>query len=422
MAAEQYDLIAFGAGLAGQTAATLMARQGYRVLLLETPMADDTQPLPCCPALEKLLASLEAKQLPRHENDSFQLISDEIRLELRGALALEQELEREFPGHHAAILALLTRLDDWGRRLNLLLSGAAPDSFWRPIRTLAFYRRQLRQGLPALRLRQPIERLLATLDERGPQQAVSQLLTGLCLTTPRRLSIAQAALGWHIAMRPQCIEVRQVARLLSDRFVAAGGHSLPLQQLAELKWQGKRLQSIRLQDGRHLQARQYLIGPRGESFERPPATAAALSSRQGEPQRWIVSGINSQRPPILAPQVVLSGEPPLRLSWGTQKSAAACTRIEIACPAEPHIASLEPLQRRLAALLPFTEFKLSTGQHQPLPAGDLKSKLWPGKAQPQPVAPNVLFCDGFDLLPSASDNVHLMLGQAAAGVLHKRLG
>lgn len=419
MLAEQHDLIVFGAGLAGQTAATLLARQGYRVLLLETPAPADSQPLPCCPALDKLLASLEAQQLVHHANDCFQLITDEIRLEVGGARPLAQELEREFPDHHAAILALLTRLDAWGQRLGLLLTGPAPDSPWPLIRVLALYRRQWRQGLPAHHLRQPVGRLLATLTDKGPQQAVLQLLSGLCLRTPAQLSTAEAALNWHVATRPQRIDFRQLTQLLSERFAAAGGRSLPLQELDELQWQGKRLQGIRLQDGRRLQARQFLAGPGSGSIEPPPATASALADGSREPQRWIVSGVKPRRPPILASRVILGGAPALHLSWEAQEGPAA--RIQVTCPAEPAITDPEPLNRRLAALLPFTEFKLSPG-HGPATAGALEARSWLSMALPQPVANNLLFCHRTDLLPSAANTAALMLGQAAAGLLHKRLG
>ncbi len=419
MLAEQHDLIAFGAGLAGQTAATLLARQGYRVLLLDTPAPADTQPLSCCPVLAKLLASLDTQQLVHHANDCFQLITDEIRLEVNGALPLAQELKREFPDHHAPILDLLTRLDDWGQRLGLLLTGAAPDSPWPLIRALTLYRRQWRQGLPAHHLRQPVDRLLATLTDKGPQQVVLQLLSGLCLKTPAQLSAAEAALNWHIATRPQRIDFRQFTRLLNERFAAAGGRSLPLQELDDLQWQGKRLQSIRLRDGRRLQARQFLAGPGSGSIEPLSATAEALADETRRPQRWTVSGVKSPRPPILASRVILGGTPPLHLRWEAQEGPAA--RIQVACPAEPAVTDPEPLNRRLAALLPFTEVKLSQG-HSSATAGDVKVGLCLGMALPQPVANNLLFCHRPDLLPSAANTAALILGQAAAGLLHKRLG
>ncbi|MEZ4485289.1 MAG: hypothetical protein R2864_12125 [Syntrophotaleaceae bacterium] len=195
MIAEPYDLIVIGADLAGRTAATLAARQGYRVLSLETLVPENRQALPCCPALEKLLTSLEAVQLCRHPNAPFQLITEEIRLELCGALPLAQELEREFPDQHEAILALFNRLDDWGRRLGLLLSRPAPDSTWRANRALALYRRLWHQGLPARSLGQPIDRLVLTLAGKDTQQAIRQLLSGLCLTTPDQLSVAEVALN-----------------------------------------------------------------------------------------------------------------------------------------------------------------------------------------------------------------------------------
>lgn len=419
MLAEQHDLIVFGAGLAGQTAATLLALQNYRVLLLESGAPDDVPPPACCPALDQLLASLDAQQLPRHTNDRFQLVTDDIRLEVCGALPLDQELEREFPGHHAAILALLARLDAWGKKLSLLLAGPAPDSPWRSTRSLALYRRQLQQGLPARGMGQPVDRLLATLGDKQARQALLQLLSGLSLRPPARLSTAEAALNWHIATCSQHIGFKQLTELLNDRFIAAGGRSLPLEELDELQWQGKRLESVRLRDGSRLQARQYLTGPCSPSIELPPAMAPALRNSEGAPQCWVVSGVNYQRPHILAPRVILGGEPPLHLTWAAQKDSLA--QIQMSCPAEPAITDLGPLKKRLARLLPFADLQLTPGP-DPEAGGGFKTGLWPHKAQPQPIAKNLLFCHGADLLPTFTGTGSLMLGQAAAGLLKKRLG
>ena len=420
MAAEQHDLIVVGGGLSEHIAATLLARQGYRVLQLTSASFGGAEPLPCCPVLEKLLTSLDGMHLTRQRSDCFQLITDNVRLELRGPLPLAEELAREFPDHHAAVLALLARLDDWGRRLGLLLASTAPDSWWRPLRRLFLYRRLLRHKLPARRLRQPVIRLLASLPDEGLQQSLTQLLAGICLSAPKRLSVGEAALKWHTATRPEQIALQDLDDLLTERYVEASGSSVPLSGVKEIQYNGKRLQSFTLQDGRCLTARQYLLAPLPEGIKLPSTTASALSVAP-EPPHWTVSGPALQRPPLLARKAILDGDPPLRLTWSMEDCSTNHAIIKPACAAGQSIPSMESLQRRLASLLPFCDFQLDEANRPATPVA-ISGSQWPSCILPRPMGSNALLCHGPSLLPSAGESADLILGQAAAGVLQKRLG
>lgn len=420
MTSEQHDLILLGGDLAERIAATLLARQGYRVLHLVPDPFEDTEPLPCCAALEKLLAVLDARHLVRQQSDSFQLVTGNVRLEICGALPLAAELAREFPEHHASILALLSQLDNWGRKLGLLLACKAPDSPWGPLRSLTLYRRLLRHKLPVRRLQQPVSRLLATLPDKGAQRSLSQLLAGLCLAVPHRLSVAEAALRWHSATRPEQIDPQHLSSLLAERYAAAGGLSRPLTELKKIDFQAKRLQNITLLDGRCLTARQFILAPLPAGVELPSAMAAALPAAYCAP-RWSISGPALQRPPLLARRVILGGEPPLRLTWHQELLSPNQAIIEQACAADTALPAMKAAQRRLAALLPFSDFKLQEAGFPTTP-GVLPNNLWPGGALPLPVGSNALYCHAFTRLPSAGKSAELMLGQAAAGVLQQRLG
>ncbi|MEZ4485288.1 MAG: hypothetical protein R2864_12120 [Syntrophotaleaceae bacterium] len=83
-----------------------------------------------------------------------------------------------------------------------------------------------------------------------------------------------------------------------------------MQELTDLQWQGKRPQGIHLRDGGFLQARQFLIDSWPGSIELPPGVASALLNRPKNPQYWVVSGLKSPRPAIMAPMLILGGEPP----------------------------------------------------------------------------------------------------------------
>jgi hypothetical protein len=316
------------------------------------------------------------------------------------------------------MLALLDRLDVWGHKLSLLLASPGPGSSLLVLRLLALYRRQLRNKLPARRLQQPIQRTLTTLGATKPQQVLSQLLSGLCLVTPERLSVAEAALKWHITTSPRNILLAELSQLLTERYTARGGQSIPLDELAGIKQTGKRLDGVSLLNGKALSARQYLVGPLAEHIKLDTALASILTKPPCKPRRWILSGLPLQRPPMLERQVILAGKQTLSLTWD---QASPSARLEGVRPADHRILGTETVRRQLSSLLPFTDFSLTETDY-PASAMALHNSFWPRGALPRPTAANVLFCHAAHLLPSIGGNADAMLGQAVAGTLQKRLG
>ena len=420
MAKEHYDLIVIGGGLSEQIAATLVAGQGYRVLAFPAAVQTDEQTMACCPSLDKLLKSLKGDHLLKESTDSVQLVTDDIRLQVGGPLPLADELRREFPDHHASMLALLTRLDDWGRKLSLLLTSPAPVSSLLALRRMALYRRQLSHKLPARRLQQPILKMLTTLGAPEPQQALSQLLSGLCLVTPEKLSGAEVALKWHITNRPRNILIPELVQLLTDRYAAVGGQNIPQDDLAGIKQTGKRLDCVTLHNGKVFSARQFLIGPLPESVDFNPALASTLFKPPCKPQRWILSGLPLQRPPMLDRKVILAGKQTVTLTWDQQSSSQGQALLEGVRAADQHMLSTETVRHQLKSLLPFTDFKLTETECPPDEMCMNKS-FWPRGALPRPAASKVLFCHAAYLLPSLGVSADAILGQAAAGALQKRL-
>lgn len=419
MAGKQYDLIVIGSGLSEQIAAALMVKKGYQVLRLATEDQAWTQPLACCAALDKLLKILGGKPLPYYKTDSFQLITSRIRLEFGGELPLVEELRREIPDHLETVLSLLTRLDQWGHKLNLLITGHAPGRFSSQ-QLLAFYWRQLRQQLPFLQLQRSIETLTGTIASSATRQTLLQLFYGLSLVTPTGLSCAEVALKWHTATRPNHVASGDLIRLLEDCYASTGGQHIPEQELREIHYKSSRLDGISTCQGRHFKARQYLIGPLSGPVQAPEVLADILQppSPRGL-QRWVLAGLPSQRPPMLASQIIVAGRSTLRLSWPQNCSTGKPVLVETA--SETMTTDAESVRRQLVPLLPFIKFKLTEVK----PASsqqDSQVRSWPRRAMPEPIAPNALLCHGGSLLPSVGLNADVMLGQAAAGILQHRLG
>ncbi|APG26677.1 hypothetical protein A7E78_01645 [Syntrophotalea acetylenivorans] len=421
MATEHYNLIVLGANIGEQICATLLARQGYRVLSLPSAIQPAAQSLPCCPALNKLLKTLEGEHLLIDSGESLQLVTNDIRLQVGGLLPLENELLREFPKHHPSILALLARLDEWGRKLSLLLASPAPDASLIAFRLLTLYRRQLAQKLPARRLQQPILKLTTTLGSHKPQEALNQLLSGLCLVAPKRLSIAEAALKWHITTRPQTISLSDLSQLLTERYAAAGGQHIPLDELSGMERAGKRQTGASLKNGKVLSADQFLIGSLPEHVEPYPALTSTLAKVPGKPQTWTLSNLPRQRLSILSRQVILAGEQTLRLTWDQNKLTPGQALLEAAQPPDQTQLTTDMVREQLSSVLPFIDYEL-TESARPQNEKVMPKCFWPRGSLPNPVASNAIFCHGSQLLPSIGLNADIMLGQAVAGCLQKRMG
>ncbi|MCD4689329.1 MAG: hypothetical protein K8R55_08355 [Desulfuromonadaceae bacterium] len=421
MATEHYDLIVIGAGLSEQIAATLLAGQGYRVLSFPATFQAEQQTLACCPALNKLLKSLKGENYLRDSIDSVQLVTDDIRLQLGGPLPLADELRREFPDHHDSMLALLDQLDAWGCKLSLLLTRTAPNFSLLPLRLLALYQRQLSNNLPARKLQQPILQILRTLGAPKPQQTLNQLLSGICLVTPERLSVAEAALKWHITTRPRNIMIAELSQLLTERYAASSGQNIPLDELAAIKQTGKHPTGVRLLNGKALSARQFLVGPLPKHIKLDTALASTIAKPPCEPRRWILSGLPLQRPPMLARQVILAGKQTLSLTWDHESPLPGQALLEDVRPAALNTLDTETVLQQLSSLLPFTNFELTETGCSPREMV-MHNSFWPRGGLPRPAASNVLFCHAAHLLPSLGVNADVILGQAAATTLQKRLG
>lgn len=238
--------------------------------------------------------------------------------------------------------------------------------------------------------------------------------------TPEHLSVAEAALKWHITTRPQSILIPQLIQRLTEHYAAAGGQSIPLNELAGIKQTGKRLDSFSLLNGKILSAHQILIGPLPEHIELGPTLASTLAKPPCKPRRWVMSGLPLQRPPMLDRQVILAGEHTLSLTWDQERPSPGQALVEGVSQTDHSALSTETVRQQLSSLLPFTNFKLTETAY-PLAQKVIPNSFWPKGGLPKRSSSKVLSCHASHLLPSLGASADVILGQAAAGTLHKRL-
>jgi hypothetical protein len=385
-----YDVIILGAGITGCMTAALLARKGLRVLTFVSPACRLPAVLPVTPAMERLAAAMEYPAGRLGPAPGFQLITPEIRLDFHGALPLEEEFRRELPVAGDQVLGLLRQLDDWGRRLEeILRRPGKPPSIGCSGR-LAFRRRMLFNGLAAKGLSRKFPTLLEGITDNGARQVLLTLFAGLSLGDPQHLTIAEAALLWHAASRPQVLDRREFRSAIERSFQRHNIQNRPQSDIATLHGSGKRLEQVTLRDGRRVGATWFLIEifPDAELWPKKMKIAPACVSTTVE--RWNLSDFDSPPSALLAPRIMLAGNPPLLLTFRQQSEDGMAATVKQAAGLSHPLPDADQVHSRLEPLLPFARYDLKRRQAQvPITSlGSRHAELF----GPKRLGSNILYC------------------------------
>jgi hypothetical protein len=256
MSASRYDIALAGDSLAAQMTATLLAKQGRRVLRLTAPGHRDPWQHASL-FLDKLLDTLGG-QACRCAKQQFQVLSPRARATIHPDLPLADELAREFGRESASVAALLDDLEQLGRRLEETLweHGGLPGAGLREGATWRW--RCLRRRLPWRKLAASLAKRVQALPEPAAEW-LRDLFQGLAVQPLAALTVADGALLWAYARRRPGIDADQLQLLLQQRFEQFHGVATNLASLAVLEhrdgqWVGTR------HDGGSFQAGQLVLG------------------------------------------------------------------------------------------------------------------------------------------------------------------
>ncbi len=403
-----FDAVILGDSLAARLAAALLARRGCRLLTLHP--AGGAAPSAWCFSslfLERMLDQLDGRAvltMPQR----FQYLGDGVRLDMHGRQPFAEEVRREFPRDVEAILGATADLAALGEKFAGLLwdSGGLPLAGIRD--RWAFRLRGLRRGLTPGRLGEPLADRLAELDSPAAATFLGNLLPALSLTSVEQLSLAEAALLWHGAMRPTAASTAGLDELLRRRYQQFHGEEEDLAKLESLTPGDRQPNRLRFKGGQQVAAGCLVVADAAAALHLPEALrpAAAASSRPAAPLL-----LGNTVSPVLADQVVLAGSPLLRLSFSGPPEQR---RLVVEAPRE---IAADELCGRLQALCPFAPLAGELVAGVPSPAGP------PGlrAAMRRAVAGPGLFHCSPAVLPRLGSVGEALTGLSVARAVQRRL-
>lgn len=357
MKSHHFDAIIFGNGLAARIAAFLAGKRGRRILML-----GDEQPatlpsaLPCCYHLEKLLTILGADRSQLQASGNVQLIGERHRLDLVGK-PLDDEWRRELSTGCQNPAQLLQKLDAWGAKLTQRLTAQGPSA-------LFSLRGQIRLAAAAwkptsdrLSLGASLSCYLERHSDHEACELLKDLFCGLSGLRVEMLSIAQAALLWHWSRLPKIFRGDTFFELLTRRTRQFHVAEMPYTQLESPDWAGRRLQGIRLLDGKNIRANQFILASQDALSFFTVANKKRQQMVCATRPTWKTSAIRGKISPLLAERCILAGRVPLLVTRyddpeGTHYSIAAGTHINKTSY------TCKDIAQRLQPLLPFTDFDI----------------------------------------------------------------
>ena len=341
---QYFDVVVIGESLAGRIAAALLARSGLRLLTLRS-----ARPITGCAwgfsslLLEKVLDQLDGRTV-LNKPQTLQFLDREIRIELNGRNSFGDEIRREFPRGAAQILRTSEALATLGEELAELCwdSGGLPlgglTSRW------GFFWRSLRHGLTNGRLRVPLAKHLTKLGVADAAALFGALLPALALVPPERLSVGEAALLWHAASRPESVSLPGLEQLLNRRYQQFHGGEEDLAILDSVTPGSRQPYRLQLKGQRQIAAGCLIVADPAMTGYLPEAWR---SSAPAQPLPGAVLQLTGEVSPVLSEQVVLAGQPPLRLAFsGAEKER------RVVVEAAGAISAAE-LTERLHRLCPF---------------------------------------------------------------------
>ena len=350
MSHKHYDIAIIGGSLSARIAATLLAKQGSKVLFLRHRESMASTWFHSSLFLENLLGTLGGRSCFMAQKP-IQVISPNARVSLHNDIPLDGEFCREFGQSGPAVTQWLETLRVQGVQLEELFwkNGGLP---WPSCKAKVHFKLLcMRRNINWPQFDAPVTKSLGQLPATA-QTFVTDLLQGLSLISINRLTRAQSALLWAQAKRPENIKSGDFSDLLSKRFEQFHGLKADLADLESIDFDGTRWTGGNLRGGGQFTANAFLLGDARWVDRFKPGKVAALPSPH-YPVKQLTCHLTGQISPLLASRVVCGGGMPLRLAI-EEDEKGLCGQIHYSGEATE-----QQLRQLLKPVLPFMDYDLS---------------------------------------------------------------
>ena len=312
MSQRQFDIAVIGNTLSARMGATLLAKNGLSVIQFGSVEPSRSGWLFSSIFLEKLLGTLGGRSCFTNPTP-IQVISTQSRISIHQEIPIESELTREFSDDATTLAQFLNNLLETGGNLNALLwdNKGLP---WPGLNSQGRFRYHcLRRKLSTRELNVPLTEQLHKFP-LASREFLTNLFQGLSLLSIDKLTMADAALLWTQANRPENLAEKEFNELLEKRFEQFHGRSESLEQLERVDIEGNEFVGGRIKELGGFRAKALLIGDLqvGNQFQSIqkilPAATTSIS-------HFITSDLSNQLSPLLAERVIVGNQQPLRIAF-----------------------------------------------------------------------------------------------------------
>lgn len=405
--AHHFDLAVIGNPIAARIAAILSARHGLRVLVIPgTPTESSTLLLPSL-FLDELLNQL-GRAPGEAQRPRFQVITENCRLDINGSWPLNEELRRELPASHEAVLRLLNTLQVRGLKLErrLLQWPDRPLYGWRS--------RFAGLGRPWARFNTLLQQKI---QDSEAQNVLETLFSALSLSPVTDLGVDEAALLWSSLQHPCAMSSFEF-----DQFLTQALKKSDVQLAAALNPAGVRISgpgpyTLDMPKGPSMSADVLIIGE-------PQLLASSPWASQSS-QNTILSTrrLSLQLPepsvsPLLAPRIALADATTLQvlLNRSTPNISLQATWVE-----RDNLPRDWP-QNALRRLLPFVIDEALQSPVTTQTQSVQSNRFFPRPSSAAQTGKDCLLCNAALLYPRLGFFGEFLCGFAAAHHLKRRFG
>jgi hypothetical protein len=413
MSNKHYDIVIIGGSVAARIAASLLAKQGNRVLFLRNREAKAPAWFHSSLFLEKLLGILGGRACFVAQQP-IQVISDKARVTLSSDVQLEDEFSREFATDGKNVHQWLEELRLQGVKLEEFFweNGGLP---WPSLKAKGHLKLlSLKRRINWQELEIPVSQSLERFNGAA-KTFLTDLLQGLSSTKTTQLSYSRAAMLWAQTLRPENLKEPDFSEMLNKRFEQFHGAKGTIEELESLDFNGSKWTGGKFKSGGTFTADNFLLGDKKWIDKFTPLEKSRLPLPE-PPAVYRTSDLAGQLSPLLASRIICGGEIPMRLAIEEHEEELRGLVVTDTKATE----SLVRLQ--MDAILPFARYRFSEAP-LPLEAGTSNKEEHPTKplaSLPIRIDKNLYCADRTVLLPEMGAAGAALLGWTLAENLGKK--